>query len=64
METDSMISVAAPKHLWKETTSLEVTTSLKGSVPRRVEGACMPQLVIPAQAAARDSVVMSCRKGT
>ena len=52
LETDSMISTAVSKHLLKDTTSLDFTTSLKGSVPSRVDGAWMPQVVMPAQAAA------------
>ena len=59
-----MTRTADSKQFLNETTSLAVTTSLNGSVPSRVDGAWIPQVVTPAHAAARDSVVMSYLKGT
>ena len=49
--------VAEGNDSWNETTSSACTTSLNGSVPMRVPGAWMPQVVTPAQAAARISVL-------
>ena len=63
-DVSSTMRRAVGKHSRKETTSSRSTTSLKGSRPMRVDGAWMPHVVTPAQAAARDSVRMSWANGT
>jgi hypothetical protein len=63
-DTRSIVSRAVAKAAENGTTSSAWTNSLKGRVPRRVLGAWMPQVVMPAQAAARLSGARSSSKGT
>jgi hypothetical protein len=63
-DTRSIVSRAVSSECENGTTSSAWTYSLKGRVPSRVLGAWMPQVVMPAQAAARLSGARSSSKGT
>jgi hypothetical protein len=63
-DTRSIVSLAVANECENGTTSPACTNSLKGRVPSRVLGAWMPQVVMPAQAAALLSGSRSSSKGT